>query len=103
MFAGGAVDGRFLHHADHGRAGFRDVLEGPGADGGWTLELLEDLVHDVIGAADVIYVTRVQKERFASEVPSIPLFVYNGLPGTWEHIDFNLTSLPQLYLPMTTK
>ncbi len=45
----------------------------------------------------------IVQERFASEVPSIPLFERDGMPGFWEHIDFNMTSLPQLYLPVTRK
>jgi ABC-type transport system substrate-binding protein len=45
----------------------------------------------------------IVQERFANQVPSIPLFERDGAPGTWEHIDFNMTILPQLYWPLTHK
>ncbi|MBK6899113.1 MAG: immune inhibitor A [bacterium] len=48
-----AIEGRVLPEGDQDCYRLSDLADyGPGADAGWTLELLEDLVHDVIGAAD---------------------------------------------------
>ncbi len=47
------IEGRVLPAGDQDCYRLSDLADyGPGAGGGWTLELLENFVHDVIGAAD---------------------------------------------------
>ncbi|MDO9693866.1 MAG: hypothetical protein Q7W56_03990 [Candidatus Latescibacteria bacterium] len=48
-----AIEGRVLPDGEQDCYRLSDMADyGPGAGGGWTLELLEDLVQDIIGAAD---------------------------------------------------